>query len=100
MESYVQMNTEFRKQAKNGFEINFYKLMSDSVFGKTMENVRKRVNIKIVREMKEKRSQTDSESSVRRVLIVFQQSCRLLHAQRVCETRQACLCWDDNSRQQ
>ena len=49
MEPYIRMNTEFRKQAKNDFETDFYKLMNNSVFGKTMENLQNHVDVKIVR---------------------------------------------------
>ena len=49
MEPHIRMNTEFRKQAKTDFETDFYKLMNNSVFGKTMENLRNRVDVKIVR---------------------------------------------------
>ena len=48
MEPYIKKNTELRKTAANSFEKDFFKLMNNSAFGKTIENIRKRQNILLV----------------------------------------------------
>ena len=53
MKKYINFNTEKRKNADNDFEKYFFKLMINSVYGKTMENLRKRVNVRLINNAKD-----------------------------------------------
>ena len=53
MKKYTDFNAEKRKNMANSFEKDFFKLMINSVYGKTMENLRKRINVRLVANQKD-----------------------------------------------
>ena len=69
LKPYIDMNTELRKEAKNDFEKDLFKLMNNSVFGKTMENIRKHRDIKLVK-TDNKRSKLVSEPNYHTINLI------------------------------
>ena len=71
LKPYIDMNAELRKEAKNDFEKDLFKLMNNSVFGKTMENIRKHRDIKLVTTDK-KRTKLISKPNYHTINLIFE----------------------------
>ena len=72
LKPYIDINTELRKLARNDFEKDLFKLMNNSVFGKTMENIRKHRDIKLVTTDK-KRSKLVSEPNYHTINLISEE---------------------------
>ena len=92
MEPYIRKNTELRKTAANSFEKDFFKLMNNSVFGKTIENIRKRQNIFIIDDRK-KASKLTSRPNFDRATI-FDKNLIAVHMKKNRSLfQQTSICW-------
>ena len=69
LKPYIDMNIELRKLARNDFEKDLFKMMNNSVFGKTMENIRKHRDVKLVTTNK-KRSKLVSEPNYHTINLI------------------------------
>ena len=80
MKPYIDKNTKLRMEAKNNFEKDFFKLMINSVFGKTIENLRKRQNVRIVDKRKKALSLSKKPNFERAV--IFDKNLAAVHMQK------------------
>ncbi|XP_072034592.1 uncharacterized protein [Amphiura filiformis] len=81
MKSYIDKNTRLRTKAKSDFEKDFFKLMNNSVFGKTMENIRNRVNVNLVTSEAEARKLTSKPNYDR--YTIFDENLVAVHMKKI-----------------
>ena len=83
LKEYIDMNTNLRAKAKNEFEKDFFKLMNNSVFGKTMENIQKHVYIKLVNNNKKQAKKLAAKPNFERCTI-FDENFIVIHMKKTC----------------
>ena len=82
MRPYIDFNTDKRKESTNESDKNFFKLMNNSVYGKTMENLRKRIKIRVVKNIQGFIKYTSRPTCVN--WKVFENSLAEIHEKKVC----------------
>ena len=70
MKPYIDFNTQKRKEATNDADKNLFKLLNNAVYGKTMENLRKRIKIRIVKTEKDIVKHTSKPSYVSHKILI------------------------------
>ena len=76
MKQYIDLNTRLRAKAKNEFEKDFFKLMNNSVYGKTIENLRKRVDVSLVN-LEKKAKRLTSKPNFKKCTIFSENLCAI-----------------------
>ena len=77
MKKYLDFNTEKRKNAANNFEKDLFKLMTNSVYGKTMKNLRKRISVQLVTNEKDFLKYTSRPTHITHK--IFDKNCAAIH---------------------
>ena len=85
MKPYIDFNTQKRKEATNGADKNHFKLLNNAVYGKTMENMRKRIKIRVVKNAKDFIKYTSRPTCVN--WKVFQDNFAAIHEKKISLTR-------------
>ena len=92
LKQYIDFNTQKRMNAKNSFEKDFFKLMNNSVFGKTMENLRKRVDVRLVSDQNKLAKLVSKPTFVSSK--IFHENLVAVHKIKEVLTLEVWLCWD------
>ena len=71
MKKYIGYNTEKRMNATNDFEKDFFKLMINCIYGKTMENLRKRINVRLVNKVEDFLKYTSKPKFLVKIMLLF-----------------------------
>lgn len=69
LKKYIELNTNFRQNAKTAFEKDFFKLLNNSIFGKTIENKRKQANVKLISKWSDSDNKTNKYIGAEKLIV-------------------------------